>query len=63
MLRHQEYGGVIIDMRTIPVDIQHDLSLEGDLVMVIRLDGTIEKVHSTLATEDFLQRILNRRGG
>ena len=63
MLRRQEYGGVVIDTRTTPINIQHDQSLEGDLVMVIRGDGSIETVRSTLATQDFLQRILAGSGG
>ncbi len=63
MLRHQEYGGVVIDTQTTPVNIHHDQSLEGDLVMAIRADGSIEKVRSTLATQDFLQRILSGSGG
>lgn len=58
MLRRLEYGGVVIDTRTTPVNIQHDLSLEGDLVMVIRADGSTETIHSTFATVEFLQKIL-----
>jgi hypothetical protein len=63
MLRRHEFGGVVIDTRTTPVNIQHDQSLPAELVTVIQADGSIEKVQSALATQDFLQRVLTRRGG
>ncbi len=63
MLRRPEFGGVVIDARITPVNIQHDPSLEGDCVKAIRADGSIEKIRSTLATQDFLQTILAGSGG
>lgn len=63
MLRRHEYGGVVIDTRTSPASIHHDQSLQADLVLVIRADGTAETVRSTLATEDFLKGVLSRQGG
>jgi len=58
MPRRREYGGVIIDTRTTPANIHHDPSIQADLVLVIRADGSTETVHSTLATEDFLNGVL-----
>jgi hypothetical protein len=58
MLRRSEYGGVIIDTRTTPANIHHDPSVQADLVLVIRANGSAETVRSTLATEDFLRSIL-----
>jgi hypothetical protein len=58
MLRRREYGGVIIDTRTTPVNIHHDLSVQADLVLVVRADGSTESVRSTLATQDFLKGVL-----
>lgn len=58
MLRRREYGGVIIDTRTTPANIHHDLSVQADLVLVIRADGSTENVRSTLATQDFLKGVL-----
>jgi len=63
MLRRHEYGGVVIDARTIPANIHHDPSVQADLVMVIHADGSTETVRSTLATEDFLKAILISHGG
>jgi hypothetical protein len=63
MLRRHEYGGVIIDARTSPANIRHDRSVQADLVLVIRADGSTESVGSTLATEDFLKGVLSRHGG
>lgn len=63
MLRRHEYGGVVIDTRTTPANIRHDQSLQADLVMVIRADGTMETIRSTLATEDYLKRILAGQSG
>jgi hypothetical protein len=63
MLRRREYGGVIIDMRTTPANIHHDQSLQADLVLVIRADGSTESVRSTLATEDFLKGVLSHHAG
>jgi hypothetical protein len=62
MLRRREYGGVIIDMRTSPANIHHDQSLQADLVLVIKADGSTQTVRSTLATEDFLKGILYHGG-
>jgi hypothetical protein len=59
MLRRREYGGVIIDTRTSPASIHHDQSLQADLVLVVRADGSAETVRSTLATEDFLKGVLS----
>jgi hypothetical protein len=59
MLRRHEYGGVVIDTRTNPVNIRHDQAVQADLVFVIRADGSTERVQSTLATEDFLKGILS----
>lgn len=59
MLRRHEYGGVVIDTRTTPANIHHDLAVKADLVLVIRADGSAETVRSTLATEDFLKGILS----
>jgi hypothetical protein len=58
MLRRREYGGVIIDTRTTPANIHHDLSVQADLVLVVRADGSTESVRSTLATQDFLKGVL-----
>jgi hypothetical protein len=58
MLRRREYGGVIIDTRTTPANIHHDPSVQADLVLVIRADGSTESVRSTLATQDFLKGVL-----
>jgi hypothetical protein len=63
MLRRREYGGVIIDTRTTPANIHHDLSVQADLVLVIRADGSTESVRSTLATQDFLKGVLGHPGG
>jgi hypothetical protein len=63
MLRRREYGGVIIDARTTPANIHHDLSVPADLVLVIRADNSTERVSSTLATEDFLKGVLGHHGG
>jgi hypothetical protein len=63
MLRRREYGGVIIDTRTTPANIHHDQSVQGDLVLVVRADGSTETVRSTLATEDFLKGVLSHHGG
>jgi hypothetical protein len=63
MLRRREYGGVIIDTRTTPANIHHDLSVKADLVLVIRADGSTESVGSTLATKDFLKGVLGQHGG
>jgi len=63
MLRRHEYGGVVIDMRQTPANIRHDQSLQADLVLVIRTDGSTETVRSTLATEDFLKHVLIAHGG
>ena len=63
MLRRREYGGVIIDTRTTPANIHHDPSVQGDLVLVIKADGSTESVRSTLATEDFLKGVLGHQGG
>ena len=63
MLRRREYGGVIIDTRTTPANIHHDQSVQGNLVLVIRPDGSTESVHSELATEDFLKGVLGHPGG
>jgi hypothetical protein len=63
MLRRREYGGVIIDARTTPANIHHDPSVQADLVLVIRADGSTETVRSTLATEDFLKGVLGHHGG
>lgn len=63
MLRRREYGGVIIDTRTTPANIHHDISVQGDLVLVIRPDGSTESVRSTMATEDFLKGVLGHVGG
>jgi hypothetical protein len=63
MLRRHEYGGVIIDTRTSPASIHHDQSVQADLVLVIRADGSTETAHSTLATEDFLKGVLSHPGG
>jgi hypothetical protein len=60
MLRRREYGGVIIDARATPANIHHDLSVQADLVLVIRADGSTETVHSTLATQDFLKGVLGQ---
>jgi hypothetical protein len=62
MLRRSEYGGVVIDTRTTPANIHHDPSLQADLVLVIRADGSAETVRSTLATEDFLKSVLVPHG-
>jgi len=58
MLRRHEYGGVVIDTRTTPANIHHDPSVQADLVLVIRADGSAETVRSTLATENFLKSVL-----
>jgi hypothetical protein len=58
MLRRREYGGVIIDTRTSPANIHHNQSLQADLVLVIRADGSTETVRSTLATQEFLKGVL-----
>jgi hypothetical protein len=63
MLRRREYGGVIIDTRTTPANIHHDQSVQGDLVLVVRADGSTETVRSTLATQDFLNGVLSHHGG
>ncbi|MGA7385314.1 MAG: hypothetical protein WBW81_11670 [Methylocella sp.] len=63
MLRRREYGGVIIDTRTTPANIHHDPSVQADLVLVIRPDGSTESVRSTLATEAFLKGVLGHVGG
>jgi hypothetical protein len=63
MLRRREYGGVIIDTRTTPANIHHDLSVQADLVLVIRADGSTESVRSTLATQGFLKGVLGHPGG
>jgi len=63
MLRRREYGGVIIDTRTTPANIHHDLSVQADLVLVIHADGSTETVRSTLATQDFLKGVLGHTGG
>ena len=57
MLRRHEYGGVVIDTRTTPANIHHDQSLQADLVMVIRTDGSMETIRSALATDVYLKRI------
>jgi hypothetical protein len=62
MLRRREYGGVIIDTRTTPANIHHDQSVQADLVLVIKPDGSTETVRSTLATEDFLKGVLFHGG-
>lgn len=62
MLRRSEYGGVVIDTRTTPANIHHDPSVQADLVLVIRADGTAETVRSSLATEDFLKGVLVPHG-
>jgi hypothetical protein len=59
MLRRHEYGGVVIDTRTSPAKIGNDLTAQADWVLVIRADGSMERVRSTLVTEDFLKRVLN----
>ena len=61
MLRRHEYGGVVIDARTKPANIQNKLTTQADSVLVIRADGSTESVRSTLFTEDFLKRVLNYR--
>ena len=61
MLRRHEYGGVVIDTRTSPAKIRNDLTAQADWVLVIRADGSMERVRSTLVTEDFLKRVLNHR--
>lgn len=63
MLRRREYGGVIIDTRTTPANIHHDPSVQADLVLVIRPDGSTESVRSTVATQDFLKAVLGHSGG
>jgi len=63
MLRRREYGGVIIDARATPANIHHDLSVQADLVLVIRADGSTETIRSTQATQDFLKEVLGRPGG
>ncbi len=63
MLRRREYGGVIIDARTTPANIHHDQTIPADLVLVIRADGSSERVRSTLATQDFLNGVLGHHGG
>ncbi|MGH6837846.1 MAG: hypothetical protein ACREDT_03425 [Methylocella sp.] len=63
MLRRHEYGGVIIDARASPPNIHHDQSLQADLVLVIRADGSTETVRSTMATENFLKTVLSHHGG
>jgi hypothetical protein len=63
MLRRREYGGVVIDTRTTPANIHHDQSVQADLVLVIRADGSTESVRSTLATENFLKGVLGHPGG
>jgi hypothetical protein len=62
MLRRREYGGVIIDTRTTPANIHHDQSVQADLLLVIKPDGSTETVRSTLATEDFLKGVLFHGG-
>lgn len=62
MLRRHEYGGVVIDTRTTPANIHHDQSLQADLVLVIKADGSTETVRSTLATQDFLKGVLYHGG-
>jgi hypothetical protein len=54
---------VIIDTRMTPATIHHDPALPADLVLVIRPDGSSEKVPSTLATENFVKAALGRRQG
>jgi hypothetical protein len=58
MLRHREYGGVVIDTRTRPANIRNELTAQADSVVVIRADGSLESVRSTLVTEDFLRHVL-----
>ena len=57
MLRRHEYGGVV--MRHEPTNIRNDLTAQADWVLVIRADGSMKRVRSTLVTEDFLKRVLN----
>jgi hypothetical protein len=61
MLRRHEYGGVVIDTRTSPAKIRNDLTAQADWVLVIRADGSADRVRSTLVTEDFLKRVLDYR--
>jgi predicted phosphoribosyltransferase len=58
MLRHREYGGVVIDTRTRPANIRNELTAQADSVVVSRADGSMESVRSTLVTEDFLRHVL-----
>jgi predicted phosphoribosyltransferase len=58
MLRHREYGGVVIDTRTRPANIRNELTAQADSVVVFRADGSMESVRSTLVTEDFLRHVL-----
>lgn len=57
MLRRYQYGGVIIDTRTSPVTIRHDPSVQGELALVIRADGSVETFHSTVVTQDFIKSV------